>query len=105
MKQLFFRVTSLLLVGLFVLLNIPTASASDYPDVTKSLGTEAFDSIMYVTDNKLMIGKDDNTFSPSTNVTRAEFVQLLFRHAGEDYTYSDLPFSDVSSNQWFYDAV
>ena len=99
------RVTSLLLVGLLLFSCIPCASASYFSDVTKSLGTEAFDSIMYVADNVLMVGMDDGTFSPSTNVTRAQFVQLLYRHAGDIRTYSNPGFEDVSSNQWFYNAV
>ena len=85
---------------------IPRSSAVYFTDVERSeVGVEAFDSIMFVSDNGLMIGNGDKTFSPSVNVTRAEFVQVLYRHYGEDDYYSYHPFDDVYESDWYDNAV
>lgn len=85
---------------------MPNAFALYFTDTSKSsLGTESFDSIMYVSDNGLMIGNGDGTFTPNANITRAEFIQTLYRQAGGDYEGSECPFSDVHVNDWYYDAV
>lgn len=46
-------------------------------------------------------GFADNTFKPNKNVTRAEFATLLIKTLGISGTASE-PFTDVTTNDWFY---
>jgi len=51
-------------------------------------------------------GKSQTIMDPDGMLTRAELVQLLYNIAGQpDAGISDLPFTDVSADDWFYDAV
>ena len=61
--------------------------------------------IYYLADKNIINGKSENTFAPNDNITRAEFVTILYRMYGQEAAASELNFSDVSSDDWFYDAV
>lgn len=51
-------------------------------------------------------GLDDDTFGPSNNATRAEFLKMALLNAGYDVDgASGESFSDVSSGDWFYEYV
>jgi uncharacterized repeat protein (TIGR02543 family) len=52
----------------------------------------------------LMKGMDDGTFSPLTEVTRAQFITILYRLAGEPDGAS-IKFDDVAANAWYAPAV
>ena len=46
------------------------------------------------------------TFRPYENCTRAQFVQFLWNIAGTNVSEEvDNPFTDISSESWYYDAV
>ena len=49
-------------------------------------------------------GYSDGTFRPESNVTRAEFTKMLNTTLGNNGTVNAV-FSDVSSEQWFYQDV
>ncbi len=52
----------------------------------------------------LIKGYSDGTFRPDSNITRAEFVTLINRAFG--YTEkSAVNFSDISSEDWFYNEI
>ena len=51
-------------------------------------------------------GNGDHTFSPDSEITRAEFVSVLANTANEDIsTYKSTSFSDVKDGDWFANAV
>lgn len=61
--------------------------------------------VVYAYENNLMSGKGDGKFDMNGNITRSEFVTVL-------YSYSDKPeitfednFTDVASDDWFANAV
>ncbi len=49
-------------------------------------------------------GKSEREFAPDDNVTRGEFVSLLFRLSGDEGVRGDL-FDDVASDDWYSEAV
>ena len=63
-----------------------------------------YDSVAYVTQKGIMKGISDSAFAPYTTATRGMIVTMLHRMEGEPSSTTRL-FSDVSSNQWFADAV
>lgn len=66
----------------------------------------AYDDIQYVVDNKIMLGKTDTTFEPNSDMTRAQFITILYRLAGSpSITGYAEPFLDVNSNYWAYKAI
>ncbi|WP_309137281.1 S-layer homology domain-containing protein [Romboutsia lituseburensis] len=49
-------------------------------------------------------GYSDNTFKPENSITRAEFIKIVNQTFGyKEITSAD--FTDVKSNQWFYNDV
>lgn len=78
------------------------AEVNNFNDVNENHW--AYDAVNYLYELGIVKGKTESTFAPNDNVTRAEFVAMLYRmsNAGGDYNCS---FSDVSNDSWYYDAV
>lgn len=49
-------------------------------------------------------GRSDTVFAPNDNITRAEFVSILYRMSGEK-AISKLTFNDISGSDWYCEAV
>ncbi len=64
-----------------------------------------YDSVVYVYENGLMDGVSDTLFDPDSTVTRAQLVTMLWRLDGEPSVNYALPFTDVSSGEWYAEAV
>lgn len=77
----------------------------EYTDVSRNAWY--YESIRDVSLKGYMSGMGDKKFSPQTNLTRAQFVQLLFAMEGLDKTAYDgeTGFSDVPEGKWFSPAV
>ena len=56
-------------------------------------------------ENGLMNGISASTFAPNANLTRAMFVTILYRAAGEPGITAYADFTDVSTNQYYASAV
>ncbi|MDO4174740.1 MAG: polysaccharide deacetylase family protein [Eubacteriales bacterium] len=57
-------------------------------------------------DLELMRGISGNTFGPNATLTRAQMAQILYNAAGSPEAQgSAMPFTDVTSGAWYYDAV
>ena len=63
------------------------------------------DAVLWAANEKITSGTSSTTFSPDATVTRAEAVTFLWRAAGSPGTFMAGPFSDVSSDAYYYDAV
>ncbi|WP_432616836.1 S-layer homology domain-containing protein [Butyricicoccus sp.] len=50
-------------------------------------------------------GTSSATFSPNDTCTRAQIVQMLWRQQGSERVAKKSNFTDVSADDWFYDAV
>lgn len=62
-------------------------------------------AIKWATDNKITNGTSSTTFSPHDKVTRADFITMLWRYAGSPKVNTNISFSDVSSDTYYYEAV
>lgn len=61
--------------------------------------------VKYSYQNNLMTGKSETKFDMNGNLTRAEFITVLYSHSRKpDVTYEQ-QFSDVAEDKWFADAV
>ena len=105
MKKLFKRLTSILLtIIMLVSVLAIAASAKSFSDMS-GYSTEYLDAVNYVSDNNIMNGTTTTKFGPTSSLTRAMVVTILYRMSGDTYTASSLPFTDVSSSDYYYDAV
>lgn len=105
MKKLY-RAIAAVLATLIMMSVVLTANATAFSDVdADTLGQEVFDAIMYVSDNGIMTGNGDGTFTPNAAMTRAQLAKLLYNHSGASGSYGTVPFTDVPTSAWYYDAV
>lgn len=63
------------------------------------------EGIDYVVRQKLMIGVTETLFHPNHCLTRAELVTVLYRMAGTPEVKTGVPFTDVTEDQFYSDAV
>ena len=79
------------------------APAEPFPDVDEN--DWFYDEVVYVYENGLMNGVENNQFAPNTATNRAMLATILYRLAGQPDVSGDLPFTDVAAGQWYTDAV
>ena len=79
------------------------APAEPFPDVDEN--DWFYDEVVYVYENGLMNGVENNLFAPNTATNRAMLATILYRLAGEPAVSGDLPFTDVAAGTWYTDAV
>ncbi|QHI71401.1 S-layer homology domain-containing protein [Aminipila terrae] len=66
----------------------------------------AKNKILYLAARDIVKGKSDTVFAPDSNITRAEFVQILANMSGADLSkYTGSKFKDVWENAWYANAV
>lgn len=87
-----------------ILAALPELEPLTFTDVPA--GFWAYDDIRYVVSKNIMLGKSAATFEPDSNMTRAQFITILYRLAGSPNTDGYIePFLDVSSGYWAYKAI
>ncbi len=75
-----------------------------FRDVTKS--DYFYDAVLWAVENGITNGTGEGIFSPHLECTRAQAVTFLGRAAGSPAPRSsDMPFADVASGSYYYDAV
>ena len=62
------------------------------------------EAVAYVTEQGLMNGTAENTFSPMLSMSRSMLVTVLYRLAGEPDA-GECAFTDVADGTWYTDAV
>ncbi len=75
-------------------------------DVSKDAWYHA--AVDYVVEHGIMEGMSATTFSPNTEVTRAQAVQILYNLEGKpDFSDENLgyPYEDVNAEEWYGNAV
>lgn len=55
--------------------------------------------------NKIVNGVTGTTFAPDQTASRAEIITMLYRMAGEPYVSGSSGFTDVSTKDYYFDAV
>ena len=87
-----------------VTVNADFEKAGSFSDVAS--GAYCFDAVEWAVKNGVTNGLTDTTFGPSEACTRAQIVTFLWRAAGSPAPVSgENPFSDVSSEAYYYNAV
>ncbi len=98
------KVISTILAVVMLLTAIITVNAASFSDVKSS--DWFYTSVNYVADKGIMQGTSSTTFAPTTSLSRAMGVTLLYRVAGTPSVSGvNIPFTDVQSGQWYTDAV
>ena len=82
----------------------PTSGRNPFTDVKKS--DYYYKAVLWAVENGITSGMSANKFGPNNPCTRAQVVTFLWRAAGEsDPIYGYNPFRDVSTNDYYYNAV
>lgn len=77
-------------------------SAMPFTDIS---GHWAAQAIQTAYDKGWMTGMSKTTFAPNATLSRAMVAQILYRLAGSPTVSAASPFTDVSENSWYADAV
>ncbi|MBP1737487.1 MAG: hypothetical protein H6Q60_1368 [Oscillospiraceae bacterium] len=80
-----------------------SVSVSKFKDISST--DWYYEAVKYVVDAGLMKGTGSTTFEPNISMTRAMFVTVLYRLAGEPDVTTSNSFTDVVSDSWYEDAV
>ena len=69
--------------------------------------TDAYyaDAVAWAVENGITNGTSATTFGPDVSCTRAQMVTFLWRASGAPKATGANPFTDVSANAYYYDAV
>lgn len=63
------------------------------------------DGIDYVVEHGLMEGVGGNRFDPHGTLTRGMLVTILYRLEGSPGVVGEMPFTDVTSGTWYFNAI
>ncbi len=64
-----------------------------------------YEAVLWAVEKGITSGTSDNTFSPDASCTRGQIVTFLWRAAGSPRASGANPFTDVSADAYYYDAV
>lgn len=93
----------LILSLLFGALVLPCACLASYDDAAPT--DWFYPSVVYVTDRKALLGVTSKSFKPEMTLTRARYVEALYRLSGSPPPASKNPFSDVDNNYMYAAAI
>ena len=82
---------------------IAAAAVNPFTDIAAN--AYYYDAVLWAVENGITNGTTATTFSPDATVTRAQMVTFLWRAHGAPRADGANPFTDVSSNAYYYDAV
>ena len=77
--------------------------AAGFTDISSNMWY--YDAVRYVANNNIMRGTSETRFSPDLFLTREMAVTILYRYANEPGIINNADYSDVRSNDYFYNAV
>ncbi|MBO2527255.1 MAG: bifunctional metallophosphatase/5'-nucleotidase, partial [Clostridiales bacterium] len=63
------------------------------------------EAVAWAKSEGLVKGMTEDTFAPEANVTRAQLVTILYRHAGEPKVEKAASFDDVKAGAWYANAI
>ena len=82
---------------------IDTEPENPFYDVDKD--AYYYDAVLWAVEQGITSGTSDTTFSPNASCTRAQMVTFLWRANGSPKADGANPFTDVSADAYYYDAV
>ncbi len=82
----------------------PKNTESPFTDV-QNPNEYYYKAVLWAAENRITAGVGNNQFAPNQACTRAQAVLFIYRAAGDTETYTENPFKDVSSKEYYYKAV
>ena len=86
-----------------IMSTVAFAEGTDFSDIPDDAWYKEYVSAL--TSKGIMTGYDNKNFGPDDICTRAQFVTLLYRGAGEPEVTADTSFADVNPDEYYADAV
>ena len=83
----------------------PKPETRTMPFTDVPAGSYYYDAVLWAVENGITKGTSDTTFSPSDTCTRAQIVSFLWRSEKTPVASSRNPFTDVTPNAYYLDAV
>ena len=80
-----------------------TGTENPFTDISKN--DYFYDAVLWAVEEGVTGGTGGGKFSPNAPCTRAQMVTFLWRASGSPEIGTANPFSDVSSDAYYYDAV
>ncbi len=81
-----------------------TAGAEN-PFTDVSADAYYYDAVLWAVEKGITSGTSETTFSPDASCTRAQILTFMWRAAGSPKATGSNPFTDVSADAYYYDAV
>ena len=81
----------------------PAKSVNPFTDVPSGAYYE--DAVIWAVEKGITSGTTETTFSPDASCTRAQMLTFMWRAAGSPKATGSNPFTDVSADAYYYDAV
>lgn len=81
----------------------PSATAMPFTDVADD--SYYYNAVLWAIENGITVGTSSTTFSPNLNCSRAQIVTFLWRSEKSPAAGSVNPFTDVSTDAYYADAV
>ena len=82
---------------------IAAQAVNPFTDV--STGDYYYNSVLWAVANGVTSGASATTFAPNATVTRAQAMTFLWRAHGSPKATGSNPFTDISADAYYYDAV
>ena len=80
----------------------PSSTQNPFTDVKSG---SYYKAILWASQNGIVSGTSDTTFSPNEKVTRAQAVTILWREAGKPSASGSMAFRDCATDQYYSTAV
>ncbi len=82
----------------------PTSTENPFTDVNE--GDYFYNAVLWAVEKGITTGTSDTTFSPYNKCERCQVVTFLYRYFGQpEVTTTSNPFTDVDTDDYFYNAV
>lgn len=82
----------------------PETTVSPFTDV-QDPNSYYYNAVLWAVENGITAGVGNNQFGPDLSCTRGQIVTFIYNASGDKETYSDNPFRDVKSTDFYYNAV
>lgn len=83
----------------------PKSKTEGCPFVDVKTGDYYYDAVLWAVEQGITKGVSSTLFAPNDTVTRGQVAAFLYRNAGEPAVSGNMPFTDVASGAYYYDAV
>lgn len=84
---------------------MPEPKRTDNPFTDVAKDAYYYQAVLWALENGITTGIDKTHFAPGKVCTRGEFVTLLYRANGSEKVSAKNPFTDVSKDSFYYNAV